>query len=542
MNVIIPAANHGACLRRAPRGSVALLLILGVAFASAGCQLSQASVREMTIHIEADGRDQKITVPAGSTVGDALQLAGITLGNLDRTEPPSYALLQDAASVRLIRVEEHFRTEVTAIPFDRQVLRNESLPEGEERLVQIGINGREELTYRTILENGARASESIIKRVTVSEPTTEIVMIGARSALSPIAIPGRLAYLSGGNAWIMETSTGSRRLLVNSADLDGRVFVLSADGSRLLYTRRSAKPADAEINTLWSIGTDPASGSPAQFKVSNVLHFADWYPGSAASIAFSTVEPRSNAPGWQANNDLYKVSLGGTPGKILDAQSGGIYGWWGTMFAFSPNGRLAYSRPDSIGLVSQDGGYLAPLAGIAPLQTHSDWAWLPGIAWGPDSEILFYVDHAAGQGATSPEDSPIFNLQALSLTNNATVTLAENVGMFASPSASGTMGSGPTSQYEVAFLQAIFPEQSDVSRYRVVVIDRDGSNRRELFPGSDVPGLEPQRIVWAPAEVAGQTGPYICVVYQGNLWFIDSTSGQARQVTNDGLISEVDWK
>ena len=100
------------------------------------------------------------------------------------------------------------------------------------------------------------------------------------------------------------------------------------------------------------------------------------------AIAYSTVEPRPNAPGWQANNDLYKVIIGGKPQKILDASSGGVYGWWGMTFAFSPSGRLAYAKPDGIGLVSQDGGYLAPILDISPLQTHGDWAWNPGITLG----------------------------------------------------------------------------------------------------------------------------------------------------------------
>src|SRR5690606_38606036 len=112
----------------------------------------------------------------------------------------------------------------------------------------------------------------------------------------------------------------------------------------------------------------------------NIVHFAAWIPGTN-SVAYSTVEPRSAAPGWQANNDLYRVSITGgtTPRRLLSANSGGVYGWWGMSFAFAPDGRLAYSRPDGIGLVDQDGGYLKPLLGITPLNTHSDWAWIPPI-------------------------------------------------------------------------------------------------------------------------------------------------------------------
>jgi hypothetical protein len=94
----------------------------------------------------------------------------------------------------------------------------------------------------------------------------------------------------------------------------------------------------------------------------------------------------------------------------------------------------------------------------------------------------------------------------------------------------------------VAYLQAIFPEQSETSRYRVVVMDQDGSNRRTVFPAMDAPGLEPQTPVWAPDDIEGQTGDFVAVVYQGNLWLVDSGSGAPYQVTGDGLVTRIDWK
>ena len=75
-----------------------------------------------------------------------------------------------------------------------------------------------------------------------------------------------------------------------------------------------------------------------------------------------------------------------------------------------------------------------------------------------------------------------------------------------------------------------------------MVMDRDGSNKRALFPPLDSGGIEPQIPVWSPEPLAGQTGDFIGIVYQGNLWLIDSGSGSAYQVTGDGLISRIDWK
>jgi hypothetical protein len=73
-------------------------------------------------------------------------------------------------------------------------------------------------------------------------------------------------------------------------------------------------------------------------------------------------------------------------------------------------------------------------------------------------------------------------------------------------------------------------------------MDRDGSNRLALFPPVDAGGIEPQTPVWSPEPLSGQSGDFIALVYQGNLWLIDSGNGAAYQVTGDGLITRVDWQ
>jgi Tol biopolymer transport system component len=504
------------------------------------CTSPRVTGGDITISIAADGGSHNVTVPAGTTVTQALQSAGITLSEADHVDPPPYTVLNTGDSIKVIRVEEKFETEEQIIPFEKQIVRNESLPEGQERLVQAGVNGKQELTYRRVLQNGVEISRSVVKTVILQDALPEIIMVGVQSSFAPLPIPGKLAYLAGGNAWIIDSSTANRTALVTTGDLDGRIFRLSPKGTYLIFTRKSTKPADKEINTLWAVKTD--GGKPFSTGLSNIVHFADWIPGTN-SIAYSTVEPRNTAPGWQANNDLSRYSITtGEKRKILDAGNGGVYGWWGMTFAFSPDGRLAYSRPDGIGTVDLDGKYLKPLLGITPFNTHSDWAWLPGIAWGADGKTLYYTSHASPPSLVKAEDSPFFDINVASFENNTDLPIAQETGMFAYPAVSPLQSSARERQYQVAFLQAIFPEQSETSRYRVEVMDRDGSNRRTIFPANDAPGLEPQTPVWAPDVIEGQSGDFVAVVYQGNLWLVDSGNNQAYQVTGDGLVTRIDWK
>lgn len=518
-------------------GLLAVLLAISLL---AGCRSPQITGGEIAIAVAVDGASRTFSVPSGSTIAQALQLAGITVGEQDRIEPPPYAVLKAGDSVRITRVEEVFETEEQIIPFERQVVRNESLPEGETRLVQEGANGRQELTYRRVLEDGVEKSRSVVKTVILQEALPEIMMVGAQTSFAPLPVPGKLAYLAGGNAWIIDTSTANRTALVTTGDLDGRIFKLSPNGLYLIFTRRSTKPASQEINTLWAVRTD--GGKPFSTGLSNIVHFADWIPGTN-SIAYSTVEPRAQSPGWQANNDLSRYSITtGEKRKILDASSGGVYGWWGMNFAFSTDGRLAYVQPDRLGLVDIDGKYLKPLVEITPFNTHSDWAWLPSIAWGADGKTLYYTSHARSKDLRSDEDSPFFDVSAATFENDTSVTVVEETGMFAYPSVSSQQSSSRERQYQVAYLQAIFPEQSETSRYRVVVMDRDGSNRRTLFPAEDAPGLDPQTPIWAPDQIEGQVGDFLAVVYQGNLWLVDSGMGEPYQVTGDGSVTRIDWK
>ena len=510
----------------------------------------QVQQTNITVNVTVDGTSQSIMLPSGGTVQQALDAAKLTLSSTDRVNPPVYTTLTDGLAIVVTRVREEFETQQVVVPFERQELRNESLPSGETRLVQAGQNGLNEITIRHVFENDVETGSSIVSETVLQEAVSEIVMIGVQSPFEPLAFPGKLVYrTTDGNAWVMDGSTSNRRPLVTSGDLDGRIFSLSQDGAWLLFTRKSTLPPEQQVNTLWAISTTDQSAVPVSLGISNTVHFADWQPGEKYKIAFSTVEPQGAAPGWNANNDLHILDFeNGKPGKtkdILDTNYGGMYPWWGMTFAWSPDGHsLAYSRPDGVGLVDINGSGLTTLLNITPWNTHSDWAWTPGLAWGRDSQTLFMVTHSAPSGLIAPEDSPNFDLIAISLSNRTSATLIPQTGMFAYPGVSSLRQdtSGATT-YLVAYLKAIFPTASANSRYRLWVINSDGTAPRSLFPAEGQPGLEPQiqTLAWAP-RLLDNGSDFIGVIYAGNLWVVDAAGGQSQQVTGDGLTSNIDWK
>jgi hypothetical protein len=520
-----------------------------------GCAATQVTQGLITVSITADNREFQVKIASGSTVQEVLKSAQIMLGEMDRVEPPSYTVLSDGSQVKVIRGKEQYYIEQVIIPFEHQELKNEALPEGESRLSQPGVNGLEEITYHRVFEDDVEVSNTLVNSTVLKEAIPEVVMIGSRSTFASMSVPGRIAFLSAGNAWVIENTTGNRRLVVSTGDMDGRIFSLSSDGEFLLFTRFSSD--NSTINSLWvaNLKSDPVK--LIDLGVENIVHYAEFDPGSSI-VAYSTAEWRDTAPGWQANNDLYELGVSatgfvGSPQLDLEANSGGVYGWWGMEFSWAPNQiKYLYSRPDGIGIINSRDGTQISILNIVPYQSGGNWAWVPGAAWSPDGNMVYTVNQIASD-ADQLGGSQQFDIIAVPLTGGTPVDLVKNVGMFAYPEPSPVNhqsnfisdASGVTIDQDafcVAYLQAIFPDQSETSGYRLLIIDRDGSNKKSLFPEEGAVGLDPQHVAWSPVRIE-TTGDYaIALIYNGNIWIIDTGSGLAQQITGDGLTSRVDWR
>jgi hypothetical protein len=289
-----------------------------------GCSTPQATLGLITVNISSDNNEMQVNIPPGSSVEQALESAKIRLGELDKVEPPVSTSLSADSIVKVTRVKEEYYIEKVTIPYEHQELKNEALPEGDRRLSQSGVNGIEEITYQRVFEDGIEVANSPVKTTVIIKAIPEIVMIGSKSTLSPINVPGKIAYLSAGNAWIIEGNTSNRSCIVPYGDLDGRIFSLSKDGQFLLFTRFSNTAN--KINSLWaaSLTNDPIK--IIDLGVENIVHFAEFDPSSTI-VAYSTMEWREAAPGWHANNDLYEISVSkdgfiGSPQLDLAANSG----------------------------------------------------------------------------------------------------------------------------------------------------------------------------------------------------------------------------
>jgi resuscitation-promoting factor RpfB len=515
---------------------IATILLL----VSSGCAAPD-SAPHLNITIHADDSINTITIPSGSSVLEALQEAGLTTGMLDEVDPPPFTVLTGETTVTLTRIQEENWIETADLPFSRQYIRSESLSEGEEILLQQGQNGTEEITFLIIRVNGEEASRSILSRRTIMIPQTEIIMTGTQRAYRPIPLHGMIAYVEAGNAWLMQTTSHEKTVLVPTGDLDSRVLELSPDGRWLLFSRGNPDNTDNLINSLWITPTFDFESTPIELGIDNIIHFASWSPviSSGYKIAYSTVEPRASAPGWQANNDLHILSLtrDGRPLQtefLISENPGGQFGWWGTNFRWSPDGTsLAFYRPDAVGLIDFQNSDYSILLDFSPFETDSGVVWTPQIAWSPDNLTLF-VHRPSDTEAELNRTPPAFDLSALNTASRTGVILVNNLGRYAYPAttaASTDVGSGA-----ISLLLPLDPSQPDNSRYSLAILDQDGSNLTSLFPPPGAVGLDPNPITFSPDNNS------ILFIRGQDLWLLDISTREEFQLTSTGQITAFDWK
>lgn len=522
---------HAGSKRRARylvAGALGPVLLLALAWL-VGCTPPPLVVPRYRVVLVADTQERTIDTTA-TTVKDLLAEAGVALGELDRVTPPEVAALTDGMTIRVVRVVQTTMVTTQTVPFERQVVRDATVEAGTSRLLQAGQPGLLERHYRITSEDGEEIERALIREAMVQTPRDEIRLVGTKAQLHNVPITGTLAYLSHQDAWAIRGSSFQRKRLTHLGDLDGRVFALSPDGERLLFTRTSTETE--HLNELWLIVTTLASADPLPLGIYDVV-WADWAP-DGERIAWSTAETTETAPGWRGNNDLWRATLSvqQTPfsrRQILEPEAGGGYGWWGTRYAWAPDGeRLAFSHAEGIGIVDMDEAERVTHLRFPPFRTFSSWAWHPAVTWSPDGAFLLGVDHA-DDGSDKPEESPIFNLIALDSAGAYSATLALEVGMWAAPVASpdGT---------STLFGRAVVPYQSATSRYTLHLIDRDGSNQRSLYAGENNSGLEIPEWTWSP------DGKAIAFVELGNVYVLPLEAASPEVLTDEGGITQIRWR
>ncbi|MCL6637627.1 MAG: G5 domain-containing protein [Alicyclobacillus sp.] len=135
-------------------------------------------VHPLTVHM-VDGRLQYSVQTLANTVGELLQQQAIQLGPEDRVEQPLSAPLRNGMTVRIHRTEKQVSVKTQSISFQTIRQRDDSMYEGEQKVLTHGVEGLLEVQTTSVYVDGHQTGQSVTQRV-VRPPVNQVVLVGTR--------------------------------------------------------------------------------------------------------------------------------------------------------------------------------------------------------------------------------------------------------------------------------------------------------------------------------------------------------------------------
>ncbi|SDC73159.1 G5 and 3D domain-containing protein [Shouchella lonarensis] len=130
-----------------------------------------------------DGEDHE-RFTAAATVEDFLKETEVAVGDDDRVEPSLDANVEEGLKVQLIRVEKITDVVEESVAFETVEKEDNGLEKGQEKVIEDGKEGREELTYTVTLEDGKEVKRELKETKTLQKSKDRVVAVGTKQQLS----------------------------------------------------------------------------------------------------------------------------------------------------------------------------------------------------------------------------------------------------------------------------------------------------------------------------------------------------------------------
>lgn len=133
-----------------------------------------------------------LRVPRGATVNEALDLAGVALGPLDRINVTARqdGALASGDVVQVVRVTDSETVVQEPIPFEVRSVADPTLSVGRTVIATAGASGLAQNTYRVRAADGVVEERSFIASTQLRPPVTEVRHVGSRPPPGPADIEG----------------------------------------------------------------------------------------------------------------------------------------------------------------------------------------------------------------------------------------------------------------------------------------------------------------------------------------------------------------
>lgn len=140
----------------------------------------------MSVSLTVDGVTTNYAVLNG-TVADLLNLAFVTLGADDYTQPSLDTPLTADMQVQVFRVYYQQETRTETIQYSTTRVDDDSLNKGQTKVVTAGVNGSAQVTYNVKYVNGVVAEQQKINTVVTQQPVNEVVNVGTTVASNGVS-------------------------------------------------------------------------------------------------------------------------------------------------------------------------------------------------------------------------------------------------------------------------------------------------------------------------------------------------------------------
>lgn len=148
-----------------------------------------------------------------STVKDLLDENNIRYDNDDKIIPSLNSKLNDKMTIKIIDITTKTEKEYVDVPYDTQIIEDKNLEKGKIQIDIEGQNGKKELLYKTVYNDGKLVEKKLSKEIMLKEPinkivkkgTKEEVIVASRGSNSRRMVVEATAYSGDGI-----TSTGTR--------------------------------------------------------------------------------------------------------------------------------------------------------------------------------------------------------------------------------------------------------------------------------------------------------------------------------------------
>ena len=169
----------------------------------------------VVVTITADGETVEQPL-GGGTVKDALEAAGIVVGQDDIVSEHLETALEEGLHISIARVGSSVVTEEVTDEYTTSKVDSSSLYKGEEKVTTPGIDGVSQTTYRVTLVDGEEASREAIAAVVSQERQDEVISVGtkdrpvAQSSGTSSSAPSSGPVVAGSNREIGQSLAAAR--------------------------------------------------------------------------------------------------------------------------------------------------------------------------------------------------------------------------------------------------------------------------------------------------------------------------------------------